>query len=549
MHKNSRFNALHTGWAAPALLALCALSQVRCAGCAEAIELQQPCEITQTAQALEHQADPSGLAALTQGAYWELGPYFTWTTSPAPECVANPIALPTSDRVGTNMMVTYPTAQNPQTSGHGNPAQGPFPMIVFSHANNDSVCSIFERYRSLHQHWASWGYIVVSVDDTAFNCMRGNRKNLVDRSNAQLAALDAMARWSKDPNNLFYQRVDPQRVVLAGHSRGGGASLVSWSERKSSDIKGIIDLQGVDMTAFGFGSPSITLPVLGISAFKDVDLNYPHVEPTEDQLRAPYTWVTINGGIHAYTADTVPIEPDDRPSISQTTQQKLTAYYSTAFLRQIVGLGDGSASPAMAPTPTPEVLASHEGAQRALEEISEQGVHVRWRTFAPQTVLIDAFEGPRDANGPELNELGGSNTSQGLTRDEQVPVYSPDKSPRAMYRKSYGRMLVAGDGAGSFTTTLSVPLQAQDGASLQARIKGPDTGSMPDFDVVVQTQTGEVRVAGENIRGPLGLTNRYVQMVLPFDTYGLEGALIQGVQVELREGTLFLDDLRIVPSP
>lgn len=497
-------------------------------------------------QTIEHTADLGGIEAMEQKAFWKLGPYYTWTTSPDPSCVVNPIALPTSTQVGTNMMVTYPTAQNPLTSALANPAQGPFPVIVFSHANNDSVCSIFERYRSMHQHWASWGYIVVSVDDTAFNCMRGNRQNIVDRSNAQLAALDAMVRWNADPNNLFFGRVDPTRVVLSGHSRGGGASLVSWVERKSEDIKGIIDIQGVDMTAFGFGTPPITIPVLGITASQDVDLNYPHVEPTEDQLQAPYTWVTLNGGIHAYTADTVPIEPDDRPSISQERQQELTAYYSTAFLRHIVGLGDGSASPTYTPTPTPSVLFSHQGAARAKDEISEQGVHVRWRAFLPNTVVIDTFEGPDDNNGPEVNSLGGTNTSQGLVRDEQVPVYSPDKTPRAMYRKSYGRMLVADTTPGTYTTQLNEPLQAQKGASLQARVKGPDTGGMPDFDVVVLTTSGDIRVEGKELVGPMPITNRYVQLVLDFDAHGVTSSSINGIRIELKKNTLFVDDLRIV---
>lgn len=525
-----------------------ATGHVQCSGCTEALELQDPCDVSASPERVEHALDPGGVQALKQEEFWRLGPYYTWTTSPDPSCVTNPIALPTSAQVGTNMMVTYPTAQNSLLSGLSNPAQGPFPMVVFSHANNDSVCSIFERYRSLHQHWASWGYIVVSVDDTAFNCMRGTRQNIRDRSNAQLAALDAMVRWSADPSNLFFGRVDAQRVVLSGHSRGGGASLVSWEQRKSADIKGIIDIQGVDMTAFGFGSPPITIPVLGITASQDVDLNYPHVEPTEDQLEAPYTWVTLNGGIHAYTADTVPIEPDDRPSISRSRQQQLTAYYSTAFLRQVVGLGDGSASPTFTPTPTPDVLFSHQGAARAKDEISEQGVHVRWRRFSPQAVVIDTFEGPRDENGPDLNLLGGTNTSQGLARDEQVPVYSPDKPPRAMYSKSYGRMLVAGQTPGAYTTRLTVPLQTQEGASLQARVKGPDVGDMPDFDVVVLTSSQEVRVEGRDLIGPLPITNRYVQLVLDFETYGLTSEAIEGVRLDVREGTLFVDDLRIITS-
>src|SRR5690606_196731 len=106
------------------------------------------------------------------------------------------------------------------------------------------------------------------------------------------------------------------------------------AQQSTRKVRAVIDLQGIDLTAFGFGSAPLLpeTPVLGITAGNDVDLDYPHVEPTEDQLAGPYTWIDIVGAIHAHTADTVPIEPDDEPTITRTAQHNVTDFFSTAFL-------------------------------------------------------------------------------------------------------------------------------------------------------------------------------------------------------------------------
>src|SRR5690606_2000975 len=90
--------------------------------------------------------------------------------------------------------------------------------------------------------------------------------------------------------------------------------------------------------SFGLGEPALNFPLLGVTAGRDVDLHYPYVEPTEDQSTGPYIWVNINGAIHANTADTVPLEPDDTPKITRRQQHSITQFYSTAFLYYYVGV-------------------------------------------------------------------------------------------------------------------------------------------------------------------------------------------------------------------
>lgn len=516
------------------------------------VEVFDPCEVT-TATSAKLQLNKAGLDALERQELWRQGPYFVWSTSPAGSCAANPTTPKDAITPDVALRITYPLANQARLTGQRNIAPGSWPIIVFSHANNDSVCNIFERYQSLHEHWASWGFVVVSVDDTELNCKRGNKENIDLRSNRQRSAIQALEALNQDPQSVFYQAIDASKIILAGHSRGGGASLVSWQKYTTQEhIKGIIDLQGIDMTSFGFGRPDINVPVIGISASKDVDLNYPYVEPTEEQLRAPYTWVTLYGGIHAYTADTVPIEPDDEPGIPQQVQQDLTEYFTTAFLAQHLGLGSAQHQSALAPGSATSILYSHQGAQVAAERLSKQGVAVRWNTKSPEAVILDDFEAARSAQ-PDLsvNLLGGQNICADLATCDEVSTYEPDKSsPSPMYAKASSRRLIAQEtpfNAGIFSMTLPEPISLTPTARLQARIKGLDQA--PDTKLLVHLYTDSptpaLSVNAQDHMGPIPMTNRYVQLDLPLEE--LANAQLTQIAFEVVSGGVFIDDPRIEP--
>jgi hypothetical protein len=299
-------------------------------------------------------------------------------------------------------------------------------------------------------------------------------------------------------------------------------------------------LQGIDLTSFGFGAQTLPdFPVLGVTAGEDVDLNYPYAEPTEDQLGGPYTWLNINGGIHAYTADTVPIEPDDEPLIERAQQHDITEYYSTAFLARRVGVGDGRAPAAFVPDETADaVLASHEGARAVDRDISELGVYTRWRTD-DAAIWLDHFDGA----SPGSNLTGGQNIAQGFARSQEVATYRPNSSPGGMYAKARSLLLEA-HGTATYRLELDEVVAPAE-ASLQARVKGPDTGPVAEFSVIVELADGtRQRFEGTEHVGPEPLANRFSQLVVQGEAFA--GASIAAVEFEVRDGALFVDDLRLV---
>lgn len=446
--------------------------------------------------------------------YWDCGPYATWSTAPEPACDEDPHIEEVDGVEDVDLFITYPAAADPTQTGDGAVAEGRWPVIFWAHANHDRQCDIHEGYRSLHDHWASWGYVVVAIDGTAWNCMRGSTANIQMRINQVLAAVDVVEGLNNDPASRFYGRVDMERVVIAGHSRGGGASL------ELADLipgaRAIIDMQGIDMTAFGFGSDPVRgLPTIGFTAGNDVDLNYPVVEPTEDQLSGPYTWVNIDGGIHAYTADTSPVEPDDEPGITQQQQHDINEFYSTAFLARWIGVGDGSAPAQFTPDPAADaVVFSHRGAEMVRESIADRGVHVRWNRRVVGTPLV--VEGP------------------------EVFTYTPDdENPRALYRKAVSVRLEPGThtvtpAAGAF------PVTPGDGATIQARVKGPDFGTTATFDLEVTTESGTTKLSSADVLGPIPVYNRFTQLIAD-----VPGDEVQSMTLTIHDGVLFVDDLRI----
>ncbi|MBN2725664.1 MAG: hypothetical protein JXR95_16485 [Deltaproteobacteria bacterium] len=134
----------------------------------------------------EQQYRIEGFLALENNELWKSGPFYIWNTSPSDSCENNPVTTENSLVPQVKLYTTFPVRDNPLRTGSAEVSDGPFPLVVFAHANNDSICNIFQRYYTLTDHLASWGFIVVSVDSTSENCTPGSAENLALRSENRL---------------------------------------------------------------------------------------------------------------------------------------------------------------------------------------------------------------------------------------------------------------------------------------------------------------------------------------------------------------------------
>jgi dienelactone hydrolase len=155
--------------------------------------------------------EPVDGSALVEGwsalrtAYWGFGPE----------------ALPLNGRVW------YPEPAGDSPEG----GSGPYPLVLVVHGQHPMEDVSDGGYAYLGNLLASRGFIVASVDENFLNL-----SPLADLLVAQslvgpddlrgwllLEHLNVWRGWNGDPDAVFYQKVDLDKVALIGHSRGGQA--------------------------------------------------------------------------------------------------------------------------------------------------------------------------------------------------------------------------------------------------------------------------------------------------------------------------------------
>ncbi len=104
-------------------------------------------------------------------------------------------------------------------------AGGALPLVLVVHGNHDMMNPSDPGYAWLGEHLASRGHVVVSVDQNFINAslFGGVPRENATRGWLLLQHLAAWRAWQAAPAHPLHDRVDLDRVVLIGHSRGGEA--------------------------------------------------------------------------------------------------------------------------------------------------------------------------------------------------------------------------------------------------------------------------------------------------------------------------------------
>jgi hypothetical protein len=110
--------------------------------------------------------------------------------------------------------------------------EGPFPLVLMVHGNHLDRDYSDPGYAYLGRHFASHGIIAVSVDENFLNGAWSNFSKGLETENdcrgwLLLKHLEQWRDWNSCDTLPFYGKVDMDRVVLIGHSRGGEAVSVA----------------------------------------------------------------------------------------------------------------------------------------------------------------------------------------------------------------------------------------------------------------------------------------------------------------------------------
>ncbi len=130
---------------------------------------------------------------------------------------------------------------------------GPFPLVLIVHGNHMASDYSDPGYAYLGEHFASRGFITVSVDENFLNghaLWDGKGNEMPVRAWMLLKHLQVWREWNDTPGNPFYGKVDLDRVVLMGHSRGGEA--VAHAAMLNNRLNAPTSRLSVD-GEFGFG--------------------------------------------------------------------------------------------------------------------------------------------------------------------------------------------------------------------------------------------------------------------------------------------------------
>ncbi|MGF1454404.1 MAG: hypothetical protein ACFB6R_03395 [Alphaproteobacteria bacterium] len=156
---------------------------------------------------------------------------------------------------------------------------GPYPLVLIVHGNHSMEDYSDPGYAYLGDHFASRGFITVSVDENFINGTFGDVLDLVNPDGPEIGGgleeendargwllLEHLAQWREwnaDPAHPFYGKVDLDRVVLIGHSRGGEAVAVA------AHFNGLSRYPGDGALAFDYG-----FGIKGVIAIAPVDGQY-----------------------------------------------------------------------------------------------------------------------------------------------------------------------------------------------------------------------------------------------------------------------------------
>ncbi|MCB0333052.1 MAG: hypothetical protein KDD55_06100 [Bdellovibrionales bacterium] len=292
--------------------------------------------------------------------------------------------LPSTGHLYARGRIYYPTSIT--STGHK------LPVIVFQHGQGTPYA--IERYSDLLMRISSYGYVVIGSN------MEGATSKAF-AAHLQRQSLAYAATLNGTLNSPFFERLDLERVVLAGHSVGG---LVTEANSHVLPIKGRILFDTSHLSSITDHPDLVNLdadvthasqqPALYINA----DWDNSQGGLSDWQANPGHTYIaTPAGSTHLDFLDYGFFDPYTPFQDSQRTEHvhQLTAHLTIAFLKRFVE-GDSSQ----------EFFLS---GKNAMDLAEQEAIPVALANIAPQSVdslLLDDFSarGSQGVNG--TNNLG-----------------------------------------------------------------------------------------------------------------------------------------------
>jgi predicted dienelactone hydrolase len=225
-------------------------------------------------------------------------------------------------------------------------ADGPFPLIVFSHGSG----GIRSQSVFLTETLTSHGFVVASADhigNTTLDSLTGSgvpqAQSAADRpADVVLVIDDALAR-NDDPSSVLAGTIDPERIGLTGHSFGGFTALAATTPVPDGAIEPRIDvIVPIAPASSPFSEEqltAITLPTLLVGGTEDT------TTPIDPEITHP--WELLGGDV----VERVDLEGVGHMAFSEicAISDELTALGQADLIAYIEDFSDGACGPDAVP--------------------------------------------------------------------------------------------------------------------------------------------------------------------------------------------------------
>lgn len=154
-----------------------------------------------------------------------------------------------------------------------------YPVVVWA---NGTMCAP-ALYHSLLSKIAAGGYIVVTNTDM----MSADGKS-------QIASVDFILEKNADPDSVFYQKVNTDRIAAAGHSQGGRSAVNAAAA--DSRIDCVLSIAGSNYTS---EAKKLSTPTFFVAGGADVVVAASlWVKPAYKNCKGPAVYADLKGALH-----------------------------------------------------------------------------------------------------------------------------------------------------------------------------------------------------------------------------------------------------------